>query len=163
MFALRERWSRQRPWVRWVLAVYVIGFLEGFGAHVLDLARAGIHAYAPFQWVPLQVFFVALVVLDPLVVVLVMLTRRAGVWLAGAVMVMDAGANWIGNWHWLKDDLAGLLRLDGLLVINLFGLFVVAFLLPLHHAMAELKPAAWPGEWRRTTARRRIPRTGPPR
>lgn len=143
--------------------MYVIGFLEGFGAHVLDLAQFGIHAYAPFQWVPLQVFFVALVVLDPLVVVLVGLTRRAGVWLAGAVMAMDVCANWAGNWHWLKDDLAGLWRLDGLLVINLFGLFVVAFLLPLHGAMIQPKLAPWPEGWRRTTAPPRIPRTGPPR
>ncbi|WP_406149696.1 hypothetical protein [Streptomyces sp. NBC_01012] len=143
--------------------MYAIGFLEGFGAHVLDLARAGIHAYAPFHWVPLQAFFVALVVLDPLVVVLVVLVRRAGVWLAGAVMVMDVCANWAGNWHWLKGDPAGLLHLDGLLVINLFGLFVIASVLPLQHAMVQLKPDSRPGEARRTTARRRIPRTAPPR
>ncbi|WP_258036648.1 hypothetical protein [Streptomyces sp. SM10] len=112
------------------------GFLEGFGAHVLDLARGGIHAYAAFQWVPLQVFFVCLVVLDPLVAVLVGCVRSAGVWLAGAVMVMDVCANWLGNWQWLRDDPAGLLRPDGLLLINVFGLFVVVFLLPLHRAVA---------------------------
>ncbi|MER6548193.1 hypothetical protein [Streptomyces sp. NPDC001250] len=136
IFELRERWSRQQLWVRWVLAVYLIGFLEGFGDHVLVLARGGIHAYAPFRSVPLQAFFVSLVVLDPLAAVLVGLVRRAGFWFAGSVMVMDVCANCMGNWQGLKDDPAGLWRPDGLLFINLFGLFVVAFLLPLHRAVA---------------------------
>ncbi|WP_432095283.1 hypothetical protein [Streptomyces sp. bgisy100] len=133
---LRERWGRQPLWVRWALTAYLIGFLEGFCAHVFDLARGGIHAYTAFEWIPLQIFFVSLVVLDPLVGVLVGLVRREGIWLAGSVMGMDVCANWMGNWQWLRDDPAGLLRPDGLLFINLFGLFVAAFSLPLHHAIS---------------------------
>jgi hypothetical protein len=111
----------------------LVGFLEGACSHLLDLAQGGIHAYASFHQVPLQVFFVSLVVLDPLVAVLLGLVRRDGVRLAGAVMMMDVCANWWGNRHWLQDDPAQLLWL---LPITLFGLFVVAFLLPLHRTVA---------------------------
>ncbi|MFE2991960.1 hypothetical protein [Streptomyces sp. NPDC059262] len=75
----------------------------------------------------------SLVVLDPLVVVLVGLVRREGVWLAGAVMALDLGGNWWGNWHWLRDDPSQLLRL---LPLTLFGVFVVASTLPLHRVVA---------------------------
>ncbi|KUN37238.1 MULTISPECIES: hypothetical protein [Streptomyces] len=133
-FELRERWSGQPLWARWVLAVYLIGFLEGSCVHILDVARDGIHAYASFPQVPLQVFFVSLAILDPLVAVLVGLVRREGVWLASAVMATDVFANWWGNRHWLQDDPA---RLVWLSPITFFGLFVVAFLLPLHRTVAR--------------------------
>ncbi|MEU0217974.1 hypothetical protein ABZ281_23970 [Streptomyces sp. NPDC006265] len=65
--------------------------------------------------------------------VLVGLVRREGIWLASAVMVTDVFGNWWGNRHWLQDDPAKLLPL---LPITFFGLFVVAFLLPLHRTVA---------------------------
>ncbi|MFF3138731.1 hypothetical protein [Streptomyces mirabilis] len=133
-FELRERWGRQPLWTRWVLAVHVIGFLEGACVHILDVARDGIHAYASFPQVPLQVFFVSLAILDPLVAVLVGLVRREGVWLASAVMVTDVFANWWGNRHWLQGDPVKLLSL---LPITLFGLFVVAFLIPLRRMVTR--------------------------
>ena len=117
--------------------MYVIGFVEGAGAHFLDLMRGGIHVYASFASVPLQVFFVSLTVLDPLVVVLVGLVRTAGVRLACGVMVLDVIANWITNWPQLQEDWAWLLRPVGLLPITLFGLFVIASSVPLLRAMAE--------------------------
>ncbi|MFE0418357.1 MULTISPECIES: hypothetical protein [Streptomyces] len=131
---LRKRWSRQPSWARWVLAGYLIGFLEGACVHLLDISRGGIHAYAAFPQVPLQVFFVSLAILDPLVVVLVGLVRREGVWLASAVMVADVFANWWGNRHWIQDDPA---RLVWLSPITLFGLFVVGFLPRLHRTVAN--------------------------
>ncbi|MFD5125145.1 hypothetical protein [Streptomyces sp. NPDC058385] len=97
------------------------------------MVRDGTHAYAMFPQVALQLFFVSLVVLDPLVVVLVGLVRREGVWLAGSVMTLDLCGNWWGNWHWLRDDPSQLLRL---LPLTLFGVFVVASMLPLHRAVA---------------------------
>ncbi|WP_406430071.1 hypothetical protein OHB00_00340 [Streptomyces sp. NBC_00631] len=143
-FALRERWSAQPLWARWVLAVYLIGLIEGTGSHIADLVRGGIYAYAAFHQVSLQVFFVSLVILDPLAAVLVGLVRREGIWLASAVMVLDVSANWWGNRHWLRDDPAQLLWL---LPITVFGLFVVAFAVPLHRAVAgaaSRSPAALP-------------------
>ncbi|MFF0794880.1 hypothetical protein [Streptomyces spiralis] len=96
-FELRERWSAQPLWARWVLAVYLIGLIEGTGSHIADLVRGGIYAYAAFHQVSLQVFFVGLVILDPLAAVLVGLVRREGIWLASAVMVLDVSANLVGQ------------------------------------------------------------------
>ncbi|MEH0467566.1 hypothetical protein ACN6K4_003860 [Streptomyces hayashii] len=118
-----------------MLAVYLIGFLEGACVHLLDVLRGGFHAYAAFPEVSLQVFFVSLAILDPLVVVLVGLVRREGVWLASAVMVMDVSANWWGNRHWLQDDPARLLWLSP---ITLFGLFVVASAVAVHQVVDVL-------------------------
>ncbi|MGW0082307.1 hypothetical protein [Streptomyces sp. NPDC003393] len=133
-FELRERWSAQPLWARWVLAVYLIGFLEGTGAHIADLVRGGLHAYAAFHQVSLRMFLVGLVVLDPLTAVLVGLVRREGVCLASAVMVSDVSTNWWGNRHWLRDDPAQWLWL---LPITVFGLFVFVFAIPLHRTIAR--------------------------
>jgi hypothetical protein len=112
------------PWARWVLAGYMIGFTDGTGAHIIDLAHGGLHAYSYFHQVPIQVFFVCLVILDPLVVVLAGLARPAAVWLAAAVMVLDLTANWDGNWPWPSHYVS-------LLPITLFGLFVLVTAPPL--------------------------------
>ncbi|GAX58802.1 hypothetical protein [Streptomyces olivochromogenes] len=133
---LRKRWAGQPLWARWILAVYLTGFLEGACAHLLDLIRGGIHAYASFPQVSIQAFFISLAVLDPLIVVLVTLVRRQGIWLASGVMVLDVSANWISNWQWLHDHPSRLLHPVGLLPITLFGLFVVTSLVPLHHTTA---------------------------
>lgn len=134
---VRERWSGQPLWARWILAVYLIGFLQGACAHFLDLVRGGIHAYASFPQVSFQAFFISLAILDPLVVVLVALVRPVGIWLAVCVMALDVSANWIGNWPWLQDDPTRLLQPVGLLPITLFGLFVVASSTPLLRAMTR--------------------------
>ena len=76
-------------------------------------------------------FFVSLVVLDPLVVVLAAFVRRAGIWLAAGVMVLDVAANWIANWPSLQADPARLLHPVGLLPITVFGVFVLATTRPL--------------------------------
>ncbi|MGC5399069.1 hypothetical protein ACPXCP_25420 [Streptomyces sp. DT20] len=114
------------------------GFLEGAGAHCLDLIRGGVHFYAFFAPAPLQVFFVGLVVLDPLTVVLVGLVRPEGVRLASGVAVSDVLANWFVNWPQVHADPAVLLHPVGLLPITLFGLFVVASSTPLLRVMARV-------------------------
>jgi hypothetical protein len=73
------------------------------------------------------VFFVILVVLDPLVVVLLGLVRREGIWLATGVMVLDVVANWVGNWAQIRHDPG----LNVPWVITLFGVFVLATAPPL--------------------------------
>jgi hypothetical protein len=83
---LRRAWAALPWWARWVLAVYLIGFADGTTAHARDLARAGFDAYPGFPQVPLRVFFISLVFLDPLVVVLAALVLPAGIWLAAVVM-----------------------------------------------------------------------------
>jgi hypothetical protein len=133
---LRTKWAGLPRWARWVLAAYLAGFADGTAAHVRALAEGGIHAYSAFSQVPLQVFFVCLVVLDPLVVVLAGFVRRAGIWLAAGVMALDMAANWIGNWHLLPADPARLLRTEGgLLLITSFGLFVLLSARPMLRVM----------------------------
>jgi hypothetical protein len=134
---LRRAWADLPGWARWVLAVYLIGFAQGTGAHIRDLMRGGIHVYSSVPQAWIQVFFVSLVVLDPLVVVLIAFVRREGIWLAAGVMVLDVAANWIGNWPSLDEDPARLLRPVGLLPITLFGVFVLLTTLPLLGAMKD--------------------------
>lgn len=65
---LRRAWADVPRWARWVLAVYLIGFADGTADHVRWMTRGGIHAYAQsYPQIAIQVFFVSLVVLDPLV------------------------------------------------------------------------------------------------
>lgn len=119
-------WGALPVWARWVLAVYLIGFTDGTAAHVRDLARGGFHAYAGFPDVPLRVFFTSLVVLDPLVVVLAAFVRPAGIWLAAVIMTLDVAANTSGNWPRVSHDPVWLVSPAGLLVLVVFGAFVLA-------------------------------------
>lgn len=117
--------------------MYVAGFLEGTGAHLLDLVRGGIHAYAGFGPAPLQAFSVALVALDPLAAVLVARARPLGVRLAAGVMTLDVLANWAVNWPRLQRNPGTLLQPVGLLPITLFGLFVVGCAPPLLRSLRD--------------------------
>ncbi|MFE7121641.1 hypothetical protein ACFU99_40050 [Streptomyces sp. NPDC057654] len=134
---LRERWGGQPRWVRWTLAAYAVGFAEGACAHLADIVRGGVHVYASFGPAPLQLYFLSLVVLDPLAVAGAVLVRTWGPPLAAAVMATDVAGNWIINWRWLREDPAWLLRPVGLLPITLFGIFVVSTAVPLRRALGR--------------------------
>jgi hypothetical protein len=131
---VRDRWARLPVRARWVLALYAAGFADGTGAHIRDLASRGIQAYSSFHQVPFQVFFVGLVVLDPLVVVLAALARPAAAWLGAAVMTGDLTANWAGNWPWPSHYLM-------LWPITLFGVFVLATAPALHRHLRAAGPS----------------------
>lgn len=108
--------------------VYLAGFAEGTGDHVLWMTHGGIHAYAAsYPQSAIQVLFVSLVVLDPLVAVLVLFVRREGIWLAAAVMALDVAANWIGNWAHIRREWVPNVPW----VITAYGMFVLATALPL--------------------------------
>jgi len=129
---LRRAWADLPRWARWVLAVYLIGFADGTADHVRWMTHGGIHAYAPsYPQIAIQVFFVSLLVLDPLVVALVAFVRREGIWLAAAVMALDIAANWIGNWIRIRHDRVS----DVPWLITLFGVFVLVTALPLLRVM----------------------------
>ena len=75
------------------LGVYIVGFGAGTFNHVADIWRSG---WLPYRFAPigLNMFWTALTVLDPLVVVaLAAGWRRAGLGLAAAIMVADVGIN----------------------------------------------------------------------
>jgi hypothetical protein len=92
----------------------MIGFGQATGVHVRWMLHGGIHAYAStYPPVPIQVFMVALVVLDPLVVVLAALVRRSAIWLAAVIMPLDIAANWYGDW----PRTPWIFLLDGFLIL----------------------------------------------
>jgi hypothetical protein len=125
-----------------MLALYIAGFAEGTGDHVRWMAHGGIHAYAAsYPQDPIQVFFVSLIVLDPLAVVLVGSVRRAGIWLAVVIMALDIAANWIGNWSRIASAPARLLE-SGPWLITAFGVFVLASAPALLRLMRTDKGAA---------------------
>ena len=120
------RWAALPGWARWVLALYMIGFADGTGDHVRWMLHGGIHAYAAaYPAVVIQVFFVGLIVADPLTVILAGLVRPAAVWLAAAIMTLDMLANWYGNWPRITGGRGQLLDTAPWL-ITAFGLFVLA-------------------------------------
>ena len=114
-----------------ILVVYVIGFLEGTGAHAMYVIDGGLHAFRGFP-LPSQVFLHLLLVLDPLVAYLVWRRRPAAPILAAAVMFGDLLVNWQGNWAYVHTHPSTLLRPYGLPVLTLFGLFVFATAVHLH-------------------------------
>jgi hypothetical protein len=127
----RERWAAQPLWARCVLVAYALGFTDGTGVHVRDLVRGGLHAYSSAP-AAVQVFFVGLVLLDPLVVVLILRVCPAGIWLAGAVMAVDLATNWFIN----RKGPLFLRQAVGLLPITLFGLFVLVSMVPLRRSLS---------------------------
>ncbi|MFI9158367.1 hypothetical protein ACIGXI_21800 [Kitasatospora aureofaciens] len=132
--AIRERWGAQPRWVWWVAAVYVAGFVEGAGAHAVDVLSGGLHAYRAWPRAS-QLLFHALLVLDPLAAVLVARARPAGPLLGACIMVADLVANWWGNWDGLMRHPLDYLQFVGLPVMTLFGLFVFATAAPLRRAL----------------------------
>jgi hypothetical protein len=72
---------------------WVLGFAIGTTTHILDLVLGGAAAYAGFPDL-VRLFWVSLTVLDPLVIVLVLLRRRAGIYLGIGVIVVDIVVNW---------------------------------------------------------------------
>ncbi|MCW4385577.1 hypothetical protein OH146_07295 [Salinibacterium sp. SYSU T00001] len=78
-----------RPAVR---LLWMAGFLIGTTTHVIDLAVGGLGVYAGFP-AAVQVFWISLTLLDPLMVLLLALGRRAAIPLGVAIMVADVAVN----------------------------------------------------------------------
>ncbi len=122
-------------WVRCGAAAYVIGFLEGTGAHAYFLATGGLGAYS-YAPMPVQLLFHALLPLDLLVALLIMRGHPGAPLLAAAVMLTDLVANWGIQWHAVLAHPMAYLRPVGLLPITVFGAFVVLTALPLSRSLA---------------------------
>ncbi|MEU4932274.1 hypothetical protein AB0G54_38215 [Streptomyces yokosukanensis] len=130
------RWGNRPVWVRRTAVVYVVGFLEGAGAHGYFLVTGGLHAYS-YAPVLLQLLFHALLLLDPLVALLIIRARPGGPLLAAGVMLADAVGNWSVAWSGVMTHPAAFLRPVGLLPITLFGIFVLLTAIPLHRALSS--------------------------
>ncbi|MEV6513783.1 hypothetical protein AB0M61_47740 [Streptomyces sp. NPDC051642] len=127
------RWGMQPRWARWVVAVYVVGFVEGSGSHAYDVIRGGLHVYRYWP-VPSQLIFHALLVLDLLAAVGVVLAHPVGPPFGATIMAADLTANWWGNWDGVLRHPLDYLQPVGLPAITLFGLFVLATAAPLHRS-----------------------------
>jgi hypothetical protein len=76
--------------LRWL---WIAGFAVGTTTHVADLVVGGADVYADFH-PALRAFWVSLTLWDPLVIVLLLLRRRAGVVLGLVVILADIAVNW---------------------------------------------------------------------
>ena len=85
--APRHRAARLLRWL------WIAGFAVGTTTHVADLVVGGADAYAGFH-PALRAFWISLTLWDPLVIVLLLLRRRAGVALGLVVILADIAVNW---------------------------------------------------------------------
>jgi hypothetical protein len=85
--APRHRAARLLRWL------WIAGFAVGTTTHVADLGVGRADVYADFH-PALRAFWVSLTLWDPLVIVLLLLRRRAGVVLGLIVILADIAVNW---------------------------------------------------------------------
>jgi hypothetical protein len=76
--------------LRWL---WIAGFAVGTTTHVADLVVGGADVYVGFH-PALRAFWISLTLGDPLVIVLLLLRRRAGVVLGLVVILADIAVNW---------------------------------------------------------------------
>jgi hypothetical protein len=79
-------------WPHVVLGIYVVAFAVGTISHVLDILRWGIRPHNQYHWA-FNLFWTSLAVFDPLAIVLLLRRRRAGLLLAGFIMILDVAVN----------------------------------------------------------------------
>lgn len=113
-------------------AIWIIGYSVGTITHTLDLVLGGIDVYSSFP-VPLRLFWVLLTVLDPLVVALILLRKRAGVMLGVGVIVLDVGIN-----ATVYATIGGL-SLFGLQCQTVFGILILTTARPLSRWFSALR------------------------
>lgn len=117
-----------------VRLLWVAGFLVGTATHALDLVAGGAQVYAGYP-AAVRVFWVTLTVLDPLVVVLLLLRRPAGVVLGATVVAVDLAVNWTVH----ATVGGGTTR--ALLTLTAFTVLVLATAMPLRRWLARPRPA----------------------
>jgi hypothetical protein len=141
----RIRWRLPAGWdglpagAKAALAVYAIGFLEGAGSHVQQIAGGGVHTYDRVWW-PSQVLYYTLVVWDLLAAYLALRARAVVVPLGVAIMVLDLTSNWHYNWSAIRADPGLFWAPVGLLPMSFFGLFVAAAGVPLWRVLRRREP-----------------------
>ena len=141
-----QRWGGLPIAARCALVVYAIGFAVGTRKHVADVMSGGFGVYSGWP-VAVQLFFLSLALVDPIVIVLVVLVRPAGVWLGLAVMIGDVAANVFVTWASVRPDWVWLVRPTGLLLITVFGLFVFVTAIPLARRLTSGAPLPGARRW----------------
>jgi hypothetical protein len=85
-------------WPDVVLGVYVAAFSVGTISHVLDIFRWGIRPHNQYHWT-FNLFWTSLALFDPVAIVLVLRRQRAGLLLAGLIMILDVAVNVTAGLH----------------------------------------------------------------
>ena len=93
-------------WVKFVLCVYTTAFLIGMSTHLLAILNGWWFPHHPF----LNAYWTSLAFLDPLVVLLLFRSPRAGLLLALAVMLTDVIINSLATY--LYPDASGQYSID---------------------------------------------------
>jgi hypothetical protein len=113
--------------IRIVRLLWMAGFLIGTTTHVVDLVLGGAEVYAGFPD-GARLFWVSLTLLDPVIVLLIGLRRRAGIVLGVVVMIADVAVN---------AAIPGGATPSGLVALAVFGAFVLLTAYPLWRAFSS--------------------------
>jgi hypothetical protein len=116
-----------------VRALWVVGFVVGTTTHAVDLVVGGSNVYSDFP-LGVRLFWVALTLLDPAVVVLIVLRRRSGIVLGSAVIIADIVVNWTAF------AVVGGLSVFGVVSQSLFAVLIVVTARPLWTWFASVEP-----------------------
>ena len=85
--------QRQHHGFALIVAVWVIGFGIGSATHLYEVIAAGQDVYSnapqPVRW-----FWLSLTLVDPVIIVLLLARRQAGIFLGLTVMIVDVTVNW---------------------------------------------------------------------
>jgi hypothetical protein len=106
-----------------ILAVYVVAFAVGTISHVVDIFHWGILPHNQYHWV-FNMLWTSLTLFDPLTIVLLLRRQRAGVLLAGLIMVLDVAVNVTAGLH--EYFATGRFLMWGLYTQVPFALFLLA-------------------------------------
>jgi hypothetical protein len=106
-----------------VLAVYVLGFAAGTTSHVVDILRSGLLPHNRYHW-GVNLFWTSLAFFDPLAIVLLLRRARAGILLAGMIMLLDVAVNLAAGVH--EYVATGQFRMWGLYTQVPFAVFILA-------------------------------------
>jgi hypothetical protein len=120
-----------------VLGVYVVAFSVGTISHVVDIFRWGIRPHNQYHWA-FNLFWTSLTLFDPLATVFLLRRRRAGLLLAGLIMILDVAMNVTAGLHEYLGT--GRFLMWGLYTQVPFALFLLATAPSLWKAFARGAP-----------------------
>ncbi len=107
-----------------IQVIWLIGFLVGTTTHMTDVIVGGVNVYSGFP-PGVRLFWLALTIMDPVVVALIIFRRRSGIVLGCSVMLVDIATNWT------VFAVVGGLSLFGVISQSLFGALIFITARPL--------------------------------
>ena len=117
-------WKRGSLFDRLTLIAYSVAFLGATYNHLSDLARLGWLGYSAAWGVPFEMnlYWTSLTAIDPISIMLLVLSVKAGIIAYLTVMVSDVAVNWIAYAYYWDQPLS---QSYGVLMQTGFLLFLV--------------------------------------